>query len=76
MINIGNANGQLKQQVSQYADEAIAGVKAASQYVKDNDIGAMRADLESQVRARPLAAIAIGVAAGFIIGKILNATFK
>lgn len=76
MINMGNANGQLKQQVSRYADDAIAGAKAASQYLKDNDLGAMRSDLESQVRTHPLATVAIGVAAGFILGKIVNSLFK
>lgn len=76
MINVGNANGHLKQQVSQYADEAVAGVRAASDYVRNNDFGAIRADLESQVRAHPIATLAIGVAAGFLLGKIVNAVFK
>lgn len=76
MIDVGNTNGHLKQQVSHYADEAIAGVRAASEYVRNNDLGAMRADLESQVRAHPIATIAIGVAAGFVLGKLVNAVFK
>ena len=76
MINVGNANGHLKQQVSQYADEAVAGVRAASDYMRNNDFGAMRADLESQVRAHPIATMAIGVAAGFVLGKIVTAMFK
>ena len=76
MINVGNANGHLKQQVSQYADEAVAGVRAASDYVRNNDFGAIRADLESQVRAHPIATLAIGMAAGFLLGKIVNAVFK
>ena len=76
MIDVGNANGHLKQQVSHYADEAIAGVRAASEYVRQNDFGAMRADLESQVRAHPVAALAIGVGVGFVLGKLVNAVFK
>lgn len=76
MIDVGNANGHLKQQVSQYATSAMAGVRAASDYVRNNDFGAMRADLESQVRMHPMATIAIGVAAGFVLGKIINAVFK
>lgn len=76
MINISNANGHLKQQVSQYADQALTGVKVASDYLKNNDLGAMRTDLESQVRRHPVATIALGVAAGFILGKIVNAAFK
>lgn len=74
MMNVGN--GHLKQQVSRYADEALAGVRAASEYVRQNDLGAMRADLESQVRAHPIATLAIGLAAGFVLGKIVNAVFK
>lgn len=74
MMNVGN--GHLKQQVSHYADEALAGVRAASEYVRQNDLGAMRADLESQVRAHPMATLAIGLAAGFVLGKIVNAVFK
>lgn len=76
MIDVGNANGKLKQQVSHYADEAIAGVRAASDYVRNNDLGAMRADVESQVRAHPVATLAIGLAAGFMLGKLVNAVFK
>lgn len=76
MIDVGNANGKLKQQVSHYADEAIAGVRAASDYVRNNDFGAMRADVESQVRAHPVATLAIGLAAGFMLGKLVNAVFK
>ena len=76
MIDVGIANGHLKEQVSRYADDAMAGVRAASEYVRNNDLGAMRSDLESQVRAHPLATIAIGVAAGFVLGKLVNAVFK
>lgn len=41
-------------------------------YLRDNDIQSLQRNLERQVRERPLQTILVGVAAGWVVGKILR----
>lgn len=62
----------IKQQLSGYMQEAMHSVQGASEYLRTKNPAAMRADLEAQVRARPLTAIAIGLGVGYLLGKLLK----
>lgn len=63
---------QIKEQLTGYMHEAMHGAQGVSNYLRNNDAAAMRADLEAQVRAHPLTAIAIGLGVGYLIGKLLK----
>lgn len=41
-------------------------------YLRSNDAQGLRSDLETQVRNKPLQTLLIGVAAGWLVGKILR----
>lgn len=46
--------------------ESVAG------YLRNNDVGSLQRDLEREVRERPVQTLLIGVAAGWVVGKILR----
>ena len=41
-------------------------------YVRENSIGEMRGDLESEIREHPLKSIAIALVGGYLLAKILD----
>jgi len=47
-------------------------VDAGKAYVRANDIGDMKADLEREIREHPLKSIAIALAAGYLLSKLVD----
>lgn len=47
-------------------------LESVSGYLRSNDMNSLQKDLERQVRERPLQTLLIGVAAGWMVGKILR----
>lgn len=47
-------------------------MESVSGYLRSNDMSSLQKDLERQVRERPLQTLLIGVAAGWMVGKILR----
>ncbi|HSH45908.1 MAG TPA: hypothetical protein VK966_08635 [Longimicrobiales bacterium] len=52
------------------ARNAAAGLDNAALYVKQRDLDEMREDLETQVRAHPLASVALAFLAGYAVRRI------
>jgi ElaB/YqjD/DUF883 family membrane-anchored ribosome-binding protein len=47
-------------------------MESFASYLRDNDMESLQADLQRQVRQRPLQTLGIAVAAGWVAGKILR----
>jgi ElaB/YqjD/DUF883 family membrane-anchored ribosome-binding protein len=58
--------------VGSLAQGAAGTMESTARYLRDNDVQALRSDLEGQLRQNPLQTLMIGVAAGWIVGKILR----
>ena len=54
------------------AHSAADTLESVAGYLRSNDAQALRSDLERQVRERPVQTLLIGVAAGWLAGKILR----
>lgn len=68
LAGAGGARGRAGDLAHGLADtlESVAG------YLRENDVGGLQRDLERQVRERPIQTLLIGVAAGWVVGKILR----
>lgn len=55
-----------------YVEDVLAVIRKVSAYVSERDIEAMRGDLERRIREHPGTSIAIGFAAGVILGKLIQ----
>lgn len=47
-------------------------IESVAGYLRSNDVDGLQRDLERQVRERPVQTLLIGVAAGWLVGKILR----
>lgn len=47
-------------------------MESAASYLRHNDVESLRSDLGRQMRERPLQTLLVGVAAGWVVGKILR----
>lgn len=54
------------------AHSAADTMESVASYLRNHDVQGLQQDLERQVRERPLQTLLIGVAAGWIVGKILR----
>lgn len=54
------------------AHQVADAIESTAGYLRDNDVRKLQEDLERQVRQNPLQTLLIGVAAGWIIGKVLR----
>lgn len=54
------------------AHSAADTMESVARYLRDNDAQGLRSDLERQVREKPVQTLLVGVAAGWIAGKILR----
>ena len=76
--NNGTHNGaftekrDIKEQLRGYAQEASRGVRDAADYIRQHDMAAIKRDFAEQIRAKPLATVAVGFAVGFLLGKLLK----
>ena len=52
------------------AYDAARSIDHAADYVRSRELGAMRSDLETQVRRHPLAAVAVAFLAGYAVRRI------
>lgn len=55
-----------------FAHQAANTMESTARYLRDNDVRALQGDLERMVREKPLQTLLIGVAAGWVLGKILR----
>lgn len=66
-------NGKNQQsQVSRYMQDAVHAFEGVKNYFQTHDTGQMRHDLEARVRDNPLAAVAVSVGVGYLLGKIFR----
>ena len=54
------------------AHSAADTMESVARYLRDNDAQGLRSDLERQVREKPVQTLLVGVAAGWVAGKILR----
>lgn len=54
------------------AHSAADTMESVARYLRDNDAQELRSDLEQQVRDKPVQTLLVGVAAGWIVGKVLR----
>lgn len=54
------------------AHRAADTMESTARYLRDNDVRALQHDLERMTRERPLQMVLMGVAAGWVLGKILR----
>lgn len=54
------------------AHQVADAFESTATYLRDNDVRKLQQDLERQVRTHPLQTLVIGVAAGWIVGKVLR----
>jgi len=55
-----------------FAHQAANTMESTARYLRDNDVRALQGDVERMVREKPLQSLLIGVAAGWVLGKILR----
>jgi ElaB/YqjD/DUF883 family membrane-anchored ribosome-binding protein len=55
--------------VAQVASSAAQTMERAGSYLQQQDLAAMRADVEQLIRQHPLEAVLIGVGVGYLIGR-------
>lgn len=68
---IGEAGGA-RGRAGEMAHSAADTLESVARYLRENDAHELRSDLERQVRARPVQTLMVGVAAGWVAGKILR----
>lgn len=64
--------GGVTQRAGQMAGSVADMMDSAATYLRNQDVQGLRVDLERQMRERPLQTLLIGVAAGWVVGKILK----
>jgi len=69
---VESRDGAVGGRVGSMAHGLADSLENAADYVRSTDFGAMRADLEEQIRIHPLRAALIAVGAGFLLGRILR----
>ena len=62
----------MKARAGDMAHGLADGMESAAGYLRSNDVEQLRGDLRRQMRERPLQTLLIGVAAGWVVGKILR----
>ena len=55
-----------------YMDEVLTVLRKLGAYVSERDVESMRRELERRIREHPAASIAVGFAAGVILGKLIQ----
>lgn len=76
--NSGTHNGaftekrDIKEQLRGYAQEASRSMRDAADYIRQRDMATIKQDFAEQIRAKPIATVAIGFAVGLLLGKILK----
>jgi len=68
----GTGRGKAQARAGEFAHDAADRMEDIAGYLRENDVRAVQRDLEQQVRERPLQTLLIGVAAGWVAGKILR----
>ena len=68
---MGNATGRMAQ-AGQLGHSFADTMESVAGYLRNNDVDGLRRDLERQMRERPLQTLLVGVAAGWLAGKILR----
>jgi ElaB/YqjD/DUF883 family membrane-anchored ribosome-binding protein len=61
-----------KAKAGQVAHSTADTMESIARYLRDNDMQGLQRDLERQVRTNPVQTLLIGVAAGWVVGKILR----
>lgn len=72
MANRQGGQGGATARVGDFAHQAADTMESTARYLRDNDVRALQSDLERMVREKPLQTLLIGVAAGWVLGKILR----
>jgi hypothetical protein len=62
----------IRAQAGSMAHSVADMLESTASYLRDNDVGSLRSDLGRQMRERPLQTLLVGVAAGWVVGKILR----
>jgi ElaB/YqjD/DUF883 family membrane-anchored ribosome-binding protein len=58
--------------VSRYMQDAVHAFDGVKNYFQTHDSSQMKHDFETRVRKNPLAAVAVSVGVGYLLGKILR----
>jgi hypothetical protein len=69
--NLTGAEGA-RARAGEMAHSTADAMESVARYLRDNDARALREDLARQVRQRPIQTLLVGVAAGWVTGKILR----
>jgi ElaB/YqjD/DUF883 family membrane-anchored ribosome-binding protein len=64
--------GGLKAKAAPAVRRASLAADASAEYVRANDLNAMRHDLEDGIREHPLRSMAIAVGCGYLLAKLLD----
>jgi ElaB/YqjD/DUF883 family membrane-anchored ribosome-binding protein len=54
------------------ADTAAYTLDRAGSYLQEQDLAAMRADLENLIRQHPIEAVLVGVGVGYLVGRVVH----
>jgi ElaB/YqjD/DUF883 family membrane-anchored ribosome-binding protein len=68
----GGEQGGALGRATDFAQQAAGTMESTARYLRDNDVRALQSDVERMVREKPLQTLLIGVAAGWVLGKILR----
>lgn len=58
--------------ISDKADSLMRGMEKAKDQILEGDVSSVRADLESMIRERPLAALLVGASIGYVLAKMMR----
>ncbi len=58
--------------VSRYMQDAVHAFEGVKNYFQTRDTSQMKHDLETRVRENPLAAVAVSVGIGYLLGKMFR----
>lgn len=64
--------GGMKSKAGQAAERAGELAERGASYLRTRDTAEMRSDLEVRVRDRPLASMAVALAAGYLVGRLFG----
>ncbi len=67
-----SGTGGVKARAGAMASSVADTIESAAQYLRDSDVSNLQGNLERQVRENPLQTLLVGVAAGWVLGKILK----
>jgi hypothetical protein len=67
----GAASGPMAR-AGELGQSVAGGMGSVAGYLRGNDVDSVREELERRIRDRPLQSLLIGVAAGWLVGKILR----